>query len=279
MIVFLFAVLFVTLFMFVQVIYYLYKGTTPAKEAKKKIEKIKHSSAVTRFMLEKQIELKKMGAGILLKDQITVSQWYLYKGLMAGLFGLITFFVTRGVIKTDLSKPLTALAAVVGWLFLDLILKAQNKSSNDEMMPDIMEMSRSVLYGKRGGQYIADALKDSVIVVENKRLKTALLRLRNDLESGLSLDECLDELELSFSNGEISSFCTVIKSLQSTGQVDEALRTLENNTEREQASVNKRRCMILEHKTMMYVIFIAMDLMAMILYCIIMKLLEMQIGF
>ena len=279
MIVFLFAVLFVTLFMFVQGIYYLYKGTTPAKEAKKKIEKIKHSSAVTRFMLEKQIELKKMGAGILLKDQMTVSQWYLYKGLMAGLFGLITFFVTRGVIKTDLSKPLTALAAVVGWLFLDLILKAQNKSSNDEMMPDIMEMSRSVLYGKRGGQYIADALKDAVIVVENKRLKTALLRLRNDLESGFSLDECLDELELSFSNGEISSFCTVIKSLQSTGQVDEALRTLENNIEREQTSVNKRRCLILEHKTMMYVIFIAMDLMAMILYCIIMKLLEMQIGF
>ena len=279
MIVFLFAVLFVTLFMFVQGIYYLYKGTTPAKEAKKKIEKIKLSSAVTRFMLEKQIELKKMGAGILLKDQMTVSQWYLYKGLMAGLFGLITFFVTRGVIKTDLSKPLTALAAVVGWLFLDLILKAQNKSSNDEMMPDIMEMSRSVLYGKRGGQYIADALKDAVIVVENKRLKTALMRLRNDLDAGRSLDECLDELEMSFSNGEISAFCTVIKSLQSTGQVDEALRTLENNIEREQVSVNKRRCMILEHKTMMYVIFIAMDILAMILFCIIMKLFELTAGF
>ena len=279
MIVFLFAVLFVTLFMFVQGIYYLYKGTTPAKEAKKKIEKIKHSSAVTRFMLEKQIELKKMGAGILLKDQMTVSQWYLYKGLMAGLFGLITFFVTSGVIKTDLSKPLTDLAAVVGWLFLDLILKAQNKSSNDEMMPDIMEMSRSVLYGKRGGQYIADALKDAVIVVENKRLKTALMRLRNDLDAGRSLDECLDELEMSFSNGEISAFCTVIKSLQSTGQVDEALRTLENNIEREQVSVNKRRCMILEHKTMMYVIFIAMDILAMILFCIIMKLFELTAGF
>ena len=279
MIVFLFAVLFVTLFMFVQGIYYLYKGTTPAKEAKKKIEKIKHSSAVTRFMLEKQIELKKMGAGILLKDQMTVSQWYLYKGLMAGLFGLITFFVTRGVIKTDLSKPLTALAAVVGWLFLDLILKAQNKSANDEMMPDIMEMSRSVLYGKRGGQYIADALKDAVIVVENKRLKTALMRLRNDLDAGRSLDECLDELEMSFSNGEISAFCTVIKSLQSTGQVDEALRTLENNIEREQVSVNKRRCMILEHKTMMYVIFIAMDILAMILFCIIIKLFELTAGF
>ena len=37
--------------------------------------------------------------------------------------------------------------------------------------------------------------------------------------------------------------------------------------------------MILEQKTMMYVIFIAMDILAMILYCIIMKLLELQIGF
>ena len=279
MIVFLFLVLFVILFMFVQGFYFLIKGTTPAKEAKKNIEKIRNSSVVTRFILEKQIALKKMGAGIILKDQMTVSQWYLYKALMAGLFGMITFFITNGVIKTDLDKPITVFIAVIGWFFLDFILSVQNKSSNDEMMPDIMEMSRSVLYGKRGGQYIADALKDAVIVVENKRLKTALMRLRNDLDAGRSLDECLDELEMSFSNGEISAFCTVIKSLQSTGQVDEALRTLENNIEREQVSVNKRRCMILEHKTMLYVIFIAMDIMAMILFCIIMKLFELTAGF
>ena len=170
-------------------------------------------------------------------------------------------------------------AGVIGFFALDFILRLQNKSSNDEMLSDIMEMSRSVLYGKRGGQYIVDALKDAVIVVENKRLKTALMNLRNNLDSGISLNECLDDLEMSFSNGEISSFCTVIKSLQSTGQVNEALRTLENNIEREQVSVNKRRCLILEHKTMMYVIFIAMDLMLMILYCIIMKLLALQIMF
>ena len=169
--------------------------------------------------------------------------------------------------------------ATFGWFFLDIFLRASNKSSNDEMMPDIMEMSRSVLYAKRGGQYIADALKDAVIVVENKRLKTALMQFRNDMDSGKNLDDCLQELEMSFSNGEISSFCTVIKSLQTTGQVDEALRTLENNIEREQISVNKRRCLMLEHKTMMYVLLIAMDILAMILYCIIMKLLEMQIGF
>jgi pilus assembly protein TadC len=273
------AILFALLFSIVQGIVYLIHGTTPAVEAKKIVKKAKDSSIVRKFVTEKQIQLKKMGVGVLLKDQLTVSQWYLYKGIMAGLFEMICFFITDGLIKTDMAKPISILAAVAGWFFLDILLRAQNKSSNDDMMPDIMEMSRSVLYGKRGGQYIADALKDAVIVVENKRLKTALMRLRNELDAGKSLDDCLNELEMSFLNGEISSFCTVIKSLQSTGQVDEALRTLENNIEREQVSVNKKRCVMLEFKTMMYVIFIAMDILAMILYCIIIKLVELQIGF
>lgn len=279
MIVFLVAVLFVVLFVFAQGVVYLIKGTTPAREASKKMERVKNSSFVTRFVIEKQLKLRKMGAGVLLKDQMTVSQWYLYKGLMAGLFGLIVAFIAGGVLRLGVAKPLTIVVAVIGWFFLDIFLRVTNKSSNDEMMPDIMEMSRSVLYAKRGGQYIADALKDAVIVVENKRLKTALMQLRNDMDSGRNLDECLQEMEMSFSNGEISSFCTVIKSLQTTGQVDEALRTLENNIEREQISVNKRRCLILEHKTMLYVILIAMDILAMILFCIVMKLLELQIGF
>ena len=267
------------MFSTVQGIVYLIKGTTPAKEAKKTMNRVKHSSVLTKFVAEKQIELKKMGVGVLLKDQMTVSQWYMFKTLMTVAFGMITFFIVGGMMDSPAGKLLSFVAAVAGWFFLDLILRLQNKSSNDEMMPDIMEMSRSVLYGKRGGQYIADALRDSVIVVENKRLKTALMKLRSELDSGRSLDSCLDELEMSFSNGEISSFCTVIKSLQSTGQVDEALRTLESNIEREQVSVNKKRCIVLEQKTMMYVVFIAMDILAMILYCIVMKLLELQIGF
>ena len=279
MIGFLLILLFLVIFGAVQSVMYLKYDTTPSKEALKQIKKLQNSSVVRNLVADKQIKLRKMGAGILLKDQMTVSQWYLYKLLMAGLFFCICLFITDGVFHAKAAAPISIVAAVLGWFFLDFVLRSLNKSSNEDMMDDIMEMSRSVLYGKRGGQYIADALKDSVMVVENKRLKTALIQLRNDLDSGKSLDDCLQELEMSFSNGEISSFCTVIKSLQSTGQVDEALRTLENNIEREQVSVNKRRCVVLEQKTTLYVIMIAMDILGMLLYCIIMKLMDMQIGF
>ncbi len=279
MIGFLLILLFIVIFGAIQSVMYLKYDTTPSKEALKRIKKLQNSSVVRNLVADKQIQLRKMGAGILLKDQMTVSQWYLYKLLMAGLFFCICLFITDGVFHAKAAAPISIVAAVIGWFFLDFVLRSLNKSSNEDMMDDIMEMSRSVLYGKRGGQYIADALKDSVMVVENKRLKTALIQLRNDLDSGKPLDDCLQELEMSFSNGEISSFCTVIKSLQSTGQVDEALRTLENNIEREQVSVNKRRCVVLEQKTTLYVIMIAMDILGMLLYCIIMKLMDMQIGF
>lgn len=252
--------------------------TTPYKEAIKKLNEAKDNRHIREFAARKQIQLKRLGADVFLKDQITVSQWYIYKLIWSVAFAFVTIFLSK-VFTGEVAFVVVFLAGVAGFLFMDLYLRMRNKSSNEEMMTDIVEMSRSVLYGKRGGQYITDALKDSVIVVENKRLKLALIRLSNNLDSGMSIDECLQELELSFSSGEISAFCTVIKSLQSTGQVDESLKVLENNIEREQVSVNKRRCVVLENKTMMYVMMVAFDILGLILYCVIMKLLDMQIAF
>lgn len=271
--------LFFFLFLFFQGIVNLKKGTTTGKEISKAAERLKRKSFLVHYMEDKEIWLRKHGASVLLKDNMTVGQWYIYKLIMAALFFCIAGFLTAVFMKNGNPLPINIVAGIFGFFLLDFVIRAMDNSSNAEMMADIMEMSRSVLYGKRGGQYIADALRDAVMVVENKRLKTALIRLRSSIDSGMSLDDCLNEFELSFNNGEISAFCTVIKSLQTTGQVDEALRTLENNIERQQDSVNKKRCTILENKTMLYVVFIAMDIIAMILYCIIVKLTEMQIGF
>ena len=271
-------VIFALLFSAFQGIAMIKMNTTPFREAIKRLNETKDNRHIRDFVANKQIKLKKLGADVFLKNQITVSQWYIYKFTWAMAFAFVTMFLMK-LFTGKITFAVVFLVGVAGFLFMDLFLRVKNKSSNEEMITDIMEMSRSVLYGKRGGQYITDALKDSVIVVENKRLKLALIRLSNNLDSGMSIDECLQELELSFSSGEISAFCTVIKSLQSTGQVDESLKILENNIEREQVSVNKKRCVILENRTMMYVMMVAFDILGLILYCVIMKLLDMQIAF
>lgn len=56
-------------------------------------------------------------------------------------------------------------------VFLDIYLVLEDKQSKEAMMADICEMSRSVLYGKKGGQYIIDAIKDAVLVVETSVLR------------------------------------------------------------------------------------------------------------
>lgn len=247
--------------------------------AKEQLENLKKGRHFQEFVLRKQIKLKKYGADIFVRDGILVSQWYLYKALFASVTGVITFVLSVKVFQSDAGYFITAAVAILSWFFLDMYLSMENKQSNEAMMPDICEMSRSVLYGKRGGQYIIDAIKDACIVVENKRLKMGMIKLRSNLDAGRNLEESLNEFEMSFTTPEIASFCTVIKSLQTTGHVEEALKTLENNIERGQAGVNKRKCIVLENKTMVYVLLIAFDLLIMILYCIIMKLLDMQIAF
>ena len=255
------------------------EGTDSKTYAKEQLENLKKGRHFQEFVLRKQIKLKKYGADIFVRDGILVSQWYLYKALFASVAGVITFVLSVKVFHADAGYIITAAVTAFAWFFLDLSLSMENKQSNEAMMPDICEMSRSVLYGKRGGQYIIDAIKDACIVVENKRLKMGMIKLRSNLDAGRNLEESLNEFEMSFTTPEIASFCTVIKSLQTTGHVEEALKTLENNIERGQAGVNKRKCIVLENKTMVYVLLIAFDLLIMILYCIIMKLLDMQIAF
>lgn len=255
------------------------EGSDSKTYAKEQLENLKKGRHFQEFVLRKQIKLKKYGADIFVRDGILVSQWYLYKALFASVAGVITFALSVKVFRADAGYIITAAVTAFAWFFLDLYLSMENKQSNEAMMPDICEMSRSVLYGKRGGQYIIDAIKDACIVVENKRLKMGMIKLRSNLDAGRSLEESLNEFEMSFTTPEIASFCTVIKSLQTTGHVEEALKTLENNIERGQAGVNKRKCIVLENKTMVYVLLIAFDLLIMILYCIIMKLLDMQIAF
>ena len=272
-------IIFALIFTMIQSVILRKEGKDVKGYAKEGLEKLKKGRKFQEFVYGKQLRLKKMGADIFIRDGILLSQWYLYKAIFAAVIGVITFILSVKVFHAGAGPFITVVVTVLSWFFLDIYLSIQNKNSNEAMMPDICEMSRSVLYGKRGGQYIIDAIKDSVMVVENKRLKMAMIKLRSNLDAGRSLDESLSEFETSFTTPEIASFCTVIKSLQTTGQVEEALKTLENNIERTQAGVNKRKCIVLENKTMVYVLMIAFDLLIMILYCIIMKLLDMQIAF
>lgn len=175
----------------------------------------------------------------MMKDGVSVEKWDSYKFLMAVVIGIVAG-VFALLFKGFHPIVLLALAAgcVLGFFLPDLFLYQQNKSSNQKMLPDIMEISRSLLYGNRAGQYIGDSLSSACMIAENERLKTALIQLQFNLSAGVNIPVALDELESHFNNAEIEALCTVVRSLQETGQANDAIETLRSNISREQTAVN-----------------------------------------
>lgn len=93
--------------------------TTPYKEAIKKLNEAKDNRHVREFAARKQIQLKRLGADVFLKDQITVSQWYIYKLIWSVAFAFVTIFLSK-VFTGEVAFVVVFLAGVAGFFFMDL---------------------------------------------------------------------------------------------------------------------------------------------------------------
>lgn len=213
-------------------------------------KRAQNSPKIQEYKKRKLVTLIEQGADYyLMKDGVSVDKWYAYKFLLAAFFGAI------GTLMTILFRGADAWTVLLffgflalGFFFPDLFLYSQNKAGNEAMLPDIMEASRSVLYRNRAGEYIGDSLASICQIVENERLKIALIQLRFNITSGVSINDSILEMESHFNNAEIESFCTVIRSLQDIGQANDALETMKANVAREQNAVNERYVKKLQSK-------------------------------
>ena len=276
----LYVAIFISFFYALLNIYIRRNKTTLADMAARRAKQVRESDTVVSWKMQKERRLIKHGVDVFaLKDGFTLTKWYTTKVLYAvilSIVGTVLDMFLGGSRHVWFIAPILLLA---GFFFPDMLLHSQNETSNKDMINDIMEMSRSVLYSNRGGQYITKALADAALVVENDRLKVALLKLKYNLDSSKSLLAAIDEFEDHFENAEISAFCTVIRSLQETGQVNDALSTLRQNIEREQVAVNKRRCQKLETKTQMNCMLIFTGIILCLVYILFMFIMSVVRGF
>lgn len=268
------AILFACLFIMVQNIVYATEGTSAAIEMQKVIRGVKENPKNVKWAARKYSELVRNGAKEYVSKDITLARWYIYKTVMGAVGFSIAFMICKLTGRGQ--APVIGIAVgLIGFFFLDIMVRTQNSAENDRMLPDIAEMSRSIMYSVKGGRYISDAIIDSTQVVENTRLKTALIALDGDIQKGQALTQALDDFEAKFNNLDIQALVAVIKSLQTTGQINDALDSLEHNTERAQQTVDKKKAQSLEDKTMLYVMLIAFDLVMIIMFCVGVKIMSM----
>lgn len=106
----------------------------------------------------------------------------------------------------------------IGYFGLDFIINVSDKSDNDKMLSDIEDVYDTLRIQTKAGVYITSVLTDCYLVVKNKRLKSAFLKLTSDIAAKNDIDMALDDFRAKFRNEYIDTLVIIIKQSMKTGQ-------------------------------------------------------------
>lgn len=106
----------------------------------------------------------------------------------------------------------------IGYFGLDFIINVSDKTDNDKMLSDIEDVYDTLRIQTKAGVYITSVLTDCYLVVKNKRLKSAFLKLTSDIAAKNDIDMALDDFRAKFRNEYIDTLVIIIKQSMKTGQ-------------------------------------------------------------
>lgn len=129
--------------------------------------------------------------------------------------GIAIFFMIIGL-RFNIIAGLVMLP--IGYFGLDFIINASDKADNDKMLGDIEDVYDTLRIQTKAGVYITSVLTDCYLVVKNKRLKSAFLKLTSDIAAKNDIDTALDEFRGKFRNEYIDTLVIIIKQSMKTGQ-------------------------------------------------------------
>lgn len=111
----------------------------------------------------------------------------------------------------------------IGYFGLDFIINISDKADNDKMLADIEDVYDTLRIQTKAGVYITSVLTDCYLVVKNKRLKSAFLKLTSDIAAKNDIDTALDDFRGKFRNEYIDTLVIIIKQSMQTGQAAKML--------------------------------------------------------
>lgn len=153
--------------------------------------------------------IKRSGLSAMSGDKIT-PLGYIFIKFASAIFCLI-FGLQIGIVYGIALLPL-------GYFLPELIVNESNKSDNKQMLDDIKNIYDTLRIQTKAGVYITSVITDCYLVVKNKRLKKALLKLTSDIAAKNDIEESLDEFRNRFSNEYIDTLVIIIKQSMQTGQ-------------------------------------------------------------
>lgn len=215
-------------------------------------------SRVKAFNYEElEMYINRTGLKYMTNDKLTPLMYTMFKILFAIFFMVLGF---------QLDTVITGLGlGIFGYFFIDLIAYISNSSDNKAMLDDIKNVYDTLRIQTKAGVYITSVITDCYLVVQNKRLKKAFLRLTSDIAAKNDIETSLDEFKNKFDNEYINTLVVIIKQSMKTGQASkmfEDIRAQIADIEAAMMEAEKARIktMITVCQVLLYVAIIAVSL-------------------
>lgn len=161
---------------------------------------------------------------------------------------------------------LAFLLGITGFFLPDVLLTVSNSADNDAMLGDIKCIYDTLRIQTKAGVFLSASLSECYLAVRNRRLKSALLELTNDISTRRDIDDALERFNEKFDCGQIDIFCIVIRQSMESGRSVKVLEDLSLQMNDLQHAINMKEKEALDRKVQIIELLIFIGLLAVTVY-------------
>lgn len=194
--------------------------------------------------------------------------------------GLGVLCALAGAVAGLRLHPAAALIlTAVGAYLPNALLLTKNSQDNDRLMKDIKLVYRFLAVQTGAGVYLTDALVECYQAVGDRRLKTALWRLSNELAISGDAEKALKGLQESFDNPYVDTLCTVLEQAAESGQTIDLLKDISEQLRDVEENLLYKAKERLERKIAMLQLLFFAGIVAAVLYACVSEIWQYLAGF
>ena len=182
------------------------------------------------------------------------------------LVKLLAFLLLLMVGISFNSIPAGLILGVIGFFMPDILLNVSNSMDNDTMLSDIKCIYDTLRIQTKAGVFLSASLCECYLAVKNRRLKSALLELTNDISTRREIDDALERFNEKFDFGQIDIFCIVIRQSMESGRSVKVLEDLSLQMNDLQRAINMKEKEALDRKVQVIELMLFVGLLAVTVY-------------
>ena len=182
------------------------------------------------------------------------------------LVKLLAFLLLLMVGISFNSIPAGLILGVIGFFKPDILLNVSNSMDNDTMLSDIKCIYDTLRIQTKAGVFLSASLCECYLAVKNRRLKSALLELTNDISTRREIDDALERFNEKFDFGQIDIFCIVIRQSMESGRSVKVLEDLSLQMNDLQRAITMKEKEALDRKVQVIELMLFVGLLAVTVY-------------